>query len=418
TGRTGEEATLVITLASILFPFILTTSLASIFMGMANTRQSFFIPSLSPVLLNLILIGGFLVLSMFTLNDVSNVKWLAVVTICGGFAQLMFQGIHVWKKGWNPEYNLNFKDPALKKIYTLMAPAVIGASIFQLNQLLDVAIASYMIPNPGAITGLRFAHRLIQLPTGVIGVALSTAILPVLARAIREDKTSDIPHELSHALSFSFFLNVPAGIGLYLLGPDIINLLFFGGDWDVRSTAITWAALQFYCIGIPLYSANRIVTSSFYAYEDTKSPVRILIGVVCLNFALNLFLVPHLQQGGLALSTSFCAVINFAFLYRTLKKHIPSIRLREAVRAILRQIPGYLILVGFLLILLYFKGDLFAGLIGIGILPFQPNPRQLALPLVFLGAGGGGLLYVVSGFIFRIPELEFLRRRFGLTSRS
>ncbi|MBL8020418.1 MAG: murein biosynthesis integral membrane protein MurJ [Leptospirales bacterium] len=418
TGRTGEEANLVITLASILFPFILTTSLASIYMGMANTRQSFFIPSLSPVLLNLILISGFLVLAQLTLDDFSNVKWLAAVTIAGGFAQLIFQATHVWKKGWAPRFNLDLKDPALKKIYTLMAPAVIGASIFQLNQLLDVAIASYMIPDPGAITGLRFAHRLIQLPTGVIGVALSTAILPVLARAIREDKKEEIPHELSHALSFSFFLNVPAGIGLYVLGPDIINLLFFGGDWDLKSTAITWAALQFYCIGIPLYSANRIVTSSFYAYEDTKSPVRILIGVVILNFALNLVLVPHLMQGGLALSTSFCAVVNFAFLYRTLKKHVPSIQLREAVRSILRQVPGYLLLVSFLWILSYFRHDLVGLLSQAGILGSLPGPRQAAWPMVVVGAGGGGLLYVASGFLFRIPELEFLRRRFGLTSRS
>ena len=414
TGRSGKDAELVIWLATVLFPFILTTSLASIFMGMANTRQSFFVPSLSPVLLNLILIGGFLVLVPFHLESVVSVKWLALITIFGGVAQLAFQAWHIARNGWSPEYNLNLKDPALRKIYTLMAPAVLGASIFQLNQLLDVAIASYMIPEPGAITGLRFAHRLIQLPTGVVGVALSTAILPVLAKAIREDRRSEIPHELSHALSFSFFLNVPAGIGLYLLGRPIIDLLFYGGNWNEASTATTWAALQFYCLGIPLYSANRILTSSFYAHQDTKSPVRILVGVVIINFALNMALVPFLHQGGLALSTSICAAINFIFLYNTLKRHIPEIVLSEAIRSLARQVPAYGILAIWLLGLREYS-DSIAWL---GTALGFKGPRALALPLVALGAGAGGALYVACGFLLRVPELDFLRRRFRLTRGS
>ncbi|HMZ38420.1 MAG TPA: lipid II flippase MurJ, partial [Leptospiraceae bacterium] len=119
TGRSGKDAELVIWLATVLFPFILTTSLASIFMGMANTRQSFFVPSLSPVLLNLILIGGFLVLVPFHLESVVSVKWLALITIFGGVSQLAFQAWHIARNGWSPEYNLNLKDPALRKIYTL-----------------------------------------------------------------------------------------------------------------------------------------------------------------------------------------------------------------------------------------------------------------------------------------------------------
>jgi len=419
TGRSGDDAKLVVLLSSVLFPFILTTSLASIFMGMANTRHSFFIPSLSPVLLNLILITGFLVLAPLHMVDQVNVKWLAAVTVTGGVIQLAFQAFHIARKGWSPEYNLNFRDPALRKIYTLMAPAVVGASIFQLNQLLDVAIASYMIPEPGAITGLRFAHRLIQLPTGVIGVALSTAILPVLARAIRENREDQIPRELSHAISFSFFLNVPAGIGLYMLGPQIINLLFYGGGWTLQSTETTWTALQFYCLGIPLYSANRILTSSFYAHQDTKTPVRILILVVAINFILNLILVPHLRQGGLALATASCALLNFILLYRSLKAHVPAVSLRVALRSIARQTPGYALLILFLFVMEHYAREPVIEICAqLGIFGAHPGPRAEAWPAVILGAGGGGFLYMLAGFVFRTSELEFLWRRFGLTRRS
>lgn len=412
TARTGEDAALVVFLATVLFPFILTASLSAIFMGMANTRQSFLLPSLSPVLLNLLFIAGFLLVLAPSRSQEENIRTLAFITLLGGAAQLCFQAWHVWRNGWWPDFSTDASDPALRKVWTLMAPAVLGAGIFHLNQIMDVAIASYWIEDKGAITGIRFAQRLIQLPTGVIGVALSTAILPVLALAIREGKTERIPHELNHALSFSFFLNVPAAIGLFMLGPEIINLLFYGGSWDLNSTNITWLALQFYCLGVPLYSTNRILTSSFYAHEDTKTPVRILVTVVLINLGMNLILVHPMAQGGLALSSSISACLNSVLLYAALRKHVSGLTMKEAGQSILRQLPGYLLLAGFLLAVKLWLPDLLA----IAGYP-APGVRTFAAAAVILGAGGGGLLYILSGFLMNLPELAFLRRRFRLTER-
>lgn len=412
TARSGEDAVLVVFLATVLFPFILTASLSAIFMGMANTRQSFLLPSLSPVLLNLIFIAGFLLILAPSRSQEENIKTLAFITIGGGAAQLIFQGWHVWRSGWWPEFSTDHSDPALRKVWTLMAPAILGAGIFHLNQIMDVAIASYWIEDKGAITGIRFAQRLIQLPTGVIGVALSTAILPVLAQAIREEKRERIPHELSHALSFSFFLNVPAAIGLFMLGPEIINLLFYGGSWDLKSTDLTWQALQFYCLGVPLYSTNRILTSSFYAHEDTRTPVRILVAVVLVNLCMNLVLVHPMAQGGLALSSSISACLNSVLLYAALRRHIDGLTIHEAAVSLLRQLPGYGLLIGFLLAVKVWLPDL---LTAAGI--HSASPRTFAAVAVALGGGGGGLLYLASGFAMNLPELAFLRRRFRLTER-
>lgn len=410
TARSGEDAALVVFLATVLFPFILTASLSAIFMGMANTRQSFLLPSLSPVLLNLIFIAGFLLILAPARSQEENIKTLAFITLAGGAAQLCFQAWHVWRSGWWPEFSADASDPALRKVWTLMAPAILGAGIFHLNQIMDVAIASYWIEDKGAITGIRFAQRLIQLPTGVIGVALSTAILPVLAQAIREEKRERIAHELNHALSFSFFLNVPAAIGLFMLGPEIINLLFYGGSWDLKSTDLTWKALQFYCLGVPLYSTNRILTSSFYAHEDTRTPVRILVTVVLINLAMNLVLVHPMEQGGLALSSSVSAALNSVFLYGALRRHVDGLTMKEAGLSVLRQLPGYLLLILFLFAV---KAALPSVMQGAGL--NSQNPRTFAAIAVVLGAGGGGLIYLACGFLLNLPELAFLRRRFRLT---
>ena len=180
-GKSPEESALLIELSQVMFVFILTASLTAMFSGISNTHLLFSVPALSPILLNIVLIGGYLILDPLHLDGESNARYLSRVVVVGGFLQLSFQMFYVWRKGHWPKFSLNIRDPALKKIFSLMAPAAIGASLFQLNQLLDIAIAGYFIPEEaGAVPGLRFAHRLIQLPTGIIGVALSTSILPAL----------------------------------------------------------------------------------------------------------------------------------------------------------------------------------------------------------------------------------------------
>ncbi|MDH5656167.1 MAG: murein biosynthesis integral membrane protein MurJ, partial [Spirochaetia bacterium] len=308
TGRNADESFLTIHLSQVMFFFIMTTSLTAIFAGISNTHNFFTIPAMSPILLNLVLIASFLSLDFFEFQSEINAEFLAWGVIAGGVLQLTFQGYHVFKIGRWPRFKLDLKDPALRKIFTLMAPAVLGAGLFQINQMMDIALASYFIEDIGAVPALRYAHRLIQLPTGIIGVALSTAILPALVASLRKGEDQKNSEELIFALSFSFFLTVPAGIGLYLLGPEIINTIFYGGAWDKTSTDATWLALQFYCLGVPLYSTNKILTSSYYAYQDTKTPIKIMIVTVFINLALNLSLIHSLKQGALALSTAISAL--------------------------------------------------------------------------------------------------------------
>lgn len=307
-------------LAQLLFVFILFASLTAILMGISQTHNRFFVPALSPVLLNAVFIAGYFFLMQKSWSDLQNAKSLAFIVIIGGSLQLALQLAWVYWNGIGPKFAFNFNHPIIKKIFLLMAPAVLGASMFQLNQLSDVMIASWFIPmKTGAIPALRFSHRLIQLPTGIIGVAIATVILPALTKSIRnaDNKQSE---ELKDAIQFSLFLTVPAGIGLFFLGKDIINLIYFGGKWTLDSTIQTNSALIFFSIGVPFFSLNKILTSTYYAYKDTKTPVKILLFMVMFNFCLNLILVQFFMQGGIALSTSITSILSVFFLIFHLNK--------------------------------------------------------------------------------------------------
>jgi putative peptidoglycan lipid II flippase len=362
-GKPKEEIGLLILLAQILFGFIAFISLSSIFSGILYTHQKFTIPTLTPIFLNIEFIFTFLVflvLSRWYKIDIETIAIiLAIMVLLGSFLVLAFQYYFVKKYGWAPEFEFSlqiFSNPVIKKLFFLVAPAILGASIFQLNQLMDVFLASYFVNVEGAIPALRFAHRLIQLPTGLIGVAISTTILPIIASYIRNNESYEKSgEELIYAIRFSLFLTVPATIGLFILAPWIVHFLFSGGLWDLRSTFITLWALQFYVLGIPFYSTNKILTSTYYAFQDTKTPVKILIVVVLMNLLLNVLFIPFFQHGGLALSTSLSAFINTVLLFLFLKKKSIDIPYRE----LLSFIRNIVLLIFVLMVYLYFVDKLF-----------------------------------------------------------
>ena len=362
-GKPKEEIGLLILLAQILFGFIAFISLSSIFSGILYTHQKFTIPTLTPIFLNIEFIFTFLVflvLSRWYKIDVETIAViLAIMVLLGSFLVLAFQYYFVKKYGWDPEFEFSlqiFSNPVIKKLFFLVAPAILGASIFQLNQLMDVFLASYFVNVEGAIPALRFAHRLIQLPTGLIGVAISTTILPIIASYIRNNESYEKSgEELIYAIRFSLFLTVPATIGLFILAPWIVHFLFSGGLWDLRSTFITLWALQFYVLGIPFYSTNKILTSTYYAFQDTKTPVKILIVVVVMNLLLNILFIPFFQHGGLALSTSLSAFINTVLLFLFLKKKSINIPYKE----LLSFVRNIVLLIFVLMVYLYFVDKLF-----------------------------------------------------------
>ncbi len=435
-GKPKQEIELLIHLSQILFPFIGFISLTSLFSGILYTHQKFIVPSLSPIILNLDFIFTFVVFLLildWIFIPLQNIAYfLAIAVILGSIFVLLVQVYFVYREGWLPDFQFAFreikniyKDPIIKKLFFLVGPAVLGASIFQLNQLIDIFLASYFVKIEGAIPALRFSHRLIQLPTGIIGVALSTTILPVLTSYIRKNESSQIiGEEIVYSIRFSLFLTLPASLGLFILGPYIVHFLFSGGLWNIYSTYITLWSLQFYVLGIPFYSINKILTSSFYAYQDTKTPVKILFFVVVINLILNILFIPFLQHGGLAISTSISAILNSLLLFYNLNKNIP------IPFSILFQFLKYIIWILCILFLYLMIIDSYFSfpyeekrfslefILNNQIENIKLPERMECLEVLAYGIGGSLLLYFLFARFYLYKEYNIIRSVFNKKTSS
>ena len=411
TQQTAKEAIFIIDLSWILLLFMLPASLTSIMAGIINAHRHFFVPALAPIVLNIGMLVGFYNLEIGGSQE-KNAFTLAWFFVFSSFIQLFIQYYYICKNKFEMEFSLNLFHPAIKKVIYIMLPAIASTAIFSINQLIDVAIASYYIPlDQGGVPGLRFAQRLIQLPTGIIGVALSTAILPILSYYLSKGSIKKGHDECLSAFQFALFLTVPATIGFTLLGEDIITLLFHGGSWGKESTLATWNALQFYLIAIPIYSLNKIITSIFFSFRDTKTPLRSMFVSTFCNFIMNLILVQFMQQGGIALSTAIAAIIYFSqILFFLQKKHMKInwspffIFLRKSL-FLWYILVFYLIFVNVFLtpytklIGMYF----FTALDGSYIEVYQ------AFPKVFIGTVGGCIFYLFLSSKLGGEEIKLLK---------
>ncbi len=403
-GGTPEYGNLVVDLSLILFFLIMTASLSSIFMSISNSKHHYFVPSLSPIILN----GAYIIVFIFIfpfysdLND--RVFILASGIVVGGVLQLMVQALYVGKLGYWPLFRWNLKHPAITKIFRLMIPAAIGGSFYQLGLLVDIFLANYIQnqnPGLGAVVSLDYAQRLVQLPTGIIGVALATTILPSLLSTLRKNELEEVPNEITKVLSFGFFLTIPASIGLVLLGDSILNAIYFGGRWTLESTATAFWPLVFYSLAIPFYSANKVLISSYYAFKDTKTPLKIQMLSFCLSVVLSISFMGLFLHSSIALASAVSATSTFTFLSFHLKKHKARFLVLPLLKKMSRLLLPALSLSLWIIGVQFFGKASFFDLVS-PILGFA-NASRLYLIIAILPAVG---VYFLVGYALQIPEAE------------
>jgi putative peptidoglycan lipid II flippase len=200
----------------------------------------------------------------------------------------------------------------VKRLLLRAAPVAVGAGIYQINLLVDTIIASWL--PTGAISYLFYADRVTQLPLGVVGVAVSTALLPLLVRQVRGNQLSLALHSQNRAVELAFLLTLPAAAALFILAMPIISVLFERGAFGAKETEATAAALAVYATGLPAYVLAKVLTPGFFAREDTVTPVKIALICAILNFILNLLLMGPFLHVGIAIATSVSSWINAALL--------------------------------------------------------------------------------------------------------
>ncbi len=306
---------LAVDMLRITFPYLLLISLTAMAGGVLNTYHRFTVPAFTPVLLNFSLIACAIWLSPQLEQPVVALAWGVFIA---GIVQLLFQLPFLMKLKLLPRPKLNWQHAGVKKIIKLMVPTLFAGSVAQINIMIDMMIASWLVS--GSISWLYYSDRLMEFPLGVFGIALATVILPNLSAKHAAGSAAKFSDTLDWALRWVFVIGVPSAVGLILLAKPMIATIFQYGEFTGSDVDMAGRSLVAYAIGLIGLILIKVLSSGFFSRQDTRTPVRIaLIAMVC-NVVLNILLVFPLAHAGLALATSIAAIVNASLLYRYLRK--------------------------------------------------------------------------------------------------
>ncbi len=326
-----EKFSMTVLLTRIMFPFLLFISLAALVMGALNTRRVFFVPAFAPVMLNITIIAMVLVLAQRLEEPITAV---AVGVAIGGLVQFAFQLPSFFRNDYSLKPEYDFRHPGLKKISLLIIPVTMGMAVTQVNVFVSTILASYL--PEGSVTYLYYSMRLIHFPIGIFGVAMAMAVLPTLSEQAAKGETDKLRDTFSFSLRLLFFITIPAMAGLIALREPIVNILFQRGKFDYNATIGTAQALLFYSIGIWSFVGVRVVTSTFYSMQDTKTPVKIAVISLTANLLMSLAFMGPLKHGGLALANAVASGINFMLLFYFLRKKLRRLDARRIVKSFIK----------------------------------------------------------------------------------
>jgi putative peptidoglycan lipid II flippase len=318
----GQRFDLGVTMARIAFPYLAFMSLATLLAAILNSLARFAAAAAAPIFLNLCLITALIAGAMLDGGEEAKRQtgfYLAIAVSVSGLVQL------VWLWAWARRAGFRFTPmrprltPGVRQLGRLIVPAVFGAGVYQLSRFIDLFFLSGL-PDK-SITFLAMADRLNQMPLGIIGIALGTAILPALSRFIALNQPGEAFRLQSNAVELAMLLTAPAAVALYVTGSALTRAFFTGGAYTVADSIATGAVVASLVIGLPAYVLVKVLTPGFFAREDTRTPVFTAAISLCLNVALNFVLVPRMGVSGLALAGSLSAWANCAMLYAILARH-------------------------------------------------------------------------------------------------
>lgn len=308
-----------VTMTRIMFPYIGFMSFVALAGGVLNTWREFRIPAFTPVLLNLSFIAAALFLAPYLAQPVYA---LALAVFFGGILQLAIQIPALIKIGMLPRIRLNpahaWRDAGVRRVLKQMVPATFAVSVGQISIIINTNIASHL--EQGSVSWLNYADRLMEFPTGMLGVALGTILLPSLSKAHADGDKTEYSALLDWGLRLTFLLALPAAVMLATLSEPLTATLFHYGKFSAESVTMTEQALIAYGVGLLGLILVKILAPGFYAKQDIKTPVKIGVGVLIAVQLMNVVFVPWIAHAGLALSVGLGACLNAAFLFWGLRR--------------------------------------------------------------------------------------------------
>lgn len=311
----GERFDLAVTMLRITFPYLLLVSLTAFCGAILNTYSRFWVAAFTPVFLNLCMIAAAIWLAPQFSKPIVGLAWGVFIA---GVIQLLFQWPFLRRLHLLPRPRINFRDPGVRRVLTLMVPALFGVSVGQLNLLVDSVFASLLVV--GSVSWLYYSDRLMEFPLGVFGVAISTVILPHLSRHHASQSEESFSLTLDWALRAVLVIGVPAGVVLAVMSGPMLSTLFQYGKFGGHDVEMARKSLTMFAIGITPFMLVKILAAGFYAKHDMRTPVRIAVIAMVTNTVLNCALILPFAHAGIALSTSLAAIVNTGFLFYFLRQ--------------------------------------------------------------------------------------------------
>ena len=390
-GFSGSAGKLALTdlLNRLMFPYIFFVSLVALFAGVLNVSGHFLLPALSPVMLNLAMIGSALVLAP---SFEQPIIALACGVLIGGAVQFAMQVPVLYRFGYDLRLDFNFRHTAVVKVARLMVPGILGVAIYQINVVVTRLLASFL--QEGSVSWLYYGQRLFEFPQGVFVVSLAQALLPTMSRQAAAEDIDGFRESLRFALVLILLVTIPATLGLILCNQAVYSLFFMRGSFTSFDVAQAGLALAWYAPALLFVGISRVVVPSFYAMKDTRTPVLVSFWTLVVNVVAGLLLMQSMGHAGLALALTLASVFNAVVLTLLLSRRLGDLNLSTIFRPVVRMIPGLCLMAIVVALMLGQVDWMTRG-------PFGSR-------FVLLGSAVfcGCLVYVVSLWLFGVKEIQ------------
>ncbi len=304
-----------LSLTAVMLPYMFFICLVALLAGAQNVMGRFGLPAMMPILFNVIVISGAVVGGLWAGgHQMKHIYILSGAVLLAGVVQLILQWRALLGARFRPALEWNPSHPDIKRIIATMAPMVIGLAAVQLNSLADLLVAKVFVEQGGGAAVLSYGERLYQLPIGLFGAAIATAIYPQLARLATSSDKPSFGETLQRGIRLALFVGLPASLGLFAIRTPAVRVLYEHGEFGPADTIRVAKVVGCYGLGVWAYVSQQVLVRGYYSLRNTKTPMRVAAGVVLLNLGLNLLLVQWYEESGIAIATAASAAVQVFLL--------------------------------------------------------------------------------------------------------
>jgi len=387
-GFEGKQLELAVLLTRLGLPIIFLACLLNVFRGYLQSEMRFAEEGVSALPFNFVFIFYLLLLS-----NVFGIKGLMIANVVAVLSQVLIQIPNLKRLGYKYDVYINFADPYLKRVMSLIPPLLISIGISDLNRIIDRSLASTLVE--GSISALNYGNRLNSLVLGIFITTLSTVLFPMLSNEANKDNMENFKKMLRYGFNIIVLITVPATVGMIVLAEPIVRIAFQRGVFDAEATYLTTGALIFYSIGLAGVSLKPFLNRAYYSMQDTKTPMLNSVIAVSINIVLNLILIRYMAHRGLALATSISAIISCGLLLYHLRKKIGGLGIKSYIVCGLKSIISSAVM-GVAAFFLYYSLNDVMGSSNIG-----------DFTALVIAAGTGALLYFALIYIMKVEEFQW-----------